>query len=130
LSAEATGTLRGRDGEPPFAEAWQAQTMGIAAQLVAAGRCSAAEWSATLAEEIGRAAAAGAADDSGTYYACALAALERLVAARGWLTAAGLEARKAAWIEAYEHTPHGRPVELGAGTEGGCHQGRDEPSGR
>jgi hypothetical protein len=26
-----------------------------------------------------------------------------------------LAARKAAWIEAYEHTPHGEPVELKQG---------------
>lgn len=104
--------LKCRDGEPAFAEPWQAQVMGVAAALVAAGRFSAAEWSDTLGAEIVKANTAGAPDNATTYYQCALEALERLSKERALTNADALAARKAAWIEAYEHTPHGQPVML------------------
>ena len=43
-----------------------------------------------------------------------LAALERLVTAKGLTDRAALLDRKEAWAEAYRHTPHGKPVELAA----------------
>jgi nitrile hydratase accessory protein len=104
--------LKCRDGEPAFAEPWQAQVMAVASALVAAGRFTAAQWSDTLGAEIAKANAAGAPDNSATYYQCALEALEHLSKARALTNADALAARKAAWIEAYEHTPHGQPVEL------------------
>ena len=55
MSPEA-GPLSRRDGEPTFAEPWQAETMALAARLVEQGRFSAAQWSAVLGEEIRRAA--------------------------------------------------------------------------
>ena len=116
MSDSVPGPLQRRDGEPLFADPWQAQVLAMAAHLVEAGRFTAAQWSATLAEEIRAADAAGAPDHSGTYYACALHALERLVDAQGLLTADSLQARKAAWARAYENTPHGQPVELSAAT--------------
>lgn len=104
--------LKCRDGEPAFAEPWQAQVMGVAAALVAAGRFTAADWSDTLGAEIVKANAAGAPDNAATYYQCALEALERLSKERSLTDADSLATRKAAWIEAYEHTPHGQPVVL------------------
>lgn len=112
-AAEASPLVR-RDGEPVFAEPWQAQVVAVAAALVAAGRFSAAQWSDTLGAEIVKANAAGAPDNAGTYYQCALEALERLSKEQALTDAAQLAARKEAWIEAYEHTPHGQPVELKA----------------
>ena len=55
---------------------------------------------------------AGDPDDGTTYYRHVLAALEQLVQDKQIATADLLAARKAAWVEAYEHTPHGKPVEL------------------
>lgn len=101
-----------RDGEPAFAEPWQAQVIAVASALVAAGRFSAAQWSETLGAEIARANAVGAADNADTYYRSALEALERLAQEQALTDAGSLAARKAAWIDAYEHTPHGQPVEL------------------
>ena len=43
-------------------------------------------------------------------------ALERLVTVKGLSDPATLLARKEAWADAYRHTPHGNPVELGAAT--------------
>jgi nitrile hydratase accessory protein len=109
------GPLARRDGEPTFAEPWQAQVLGLAFALAENGVFSAAEWSEALGAELRRAEAAGAPDDHGTYYAAALAALERLVAARGGITVAALSRRTAEWRRAYLQTPHGQPVELAAG---------------
>jgi len=46
-------------------------------------------------------------------------ALLRLVTAKGLADSAGLLARKEAWAEAYRRTPHGKPVELTAESNGG-----------
>src|SRR5258708_39704044 len=46
------------------------------------------------------------------YYEHWLAALERLVTAKGLIDGAALELGKEAWADAYRHTPHGQPVEL------------------
>ena len=108
----ALGPLRRRDGEPVFAEPWQAQALAIAERLIAAGCFTAADWAETLGAEI-RAAPDGRDD----YYAAVLRALERLAAARGLVPETALAERKAAWARAYERTPHGQPVELAAGEE-------------
>lgn len=112
MSAADLSPLKARDDEPAFAEPWQAQVIALAAALVAEGRFSAAQWSETLGEEIRRANRDGASDTTATYYRCALDALERLAQEQALTDASELTARKAAWIEAYEHTPHGQPVEL------------------
>jgi len=111
LSAEG-GNLRKRDGEPLFAEPWQAECMALAARLVEQGRIGASDWAAVLGEEIRRAAVAGAPDDAESYYAAALRALERLAIAGGLVGAEELAVRKQAWTEAHESTPHGEPVRL------------------
>ena len=66
----------GAEGEPLFAEPWQAQALAIADSLVAAGRFTAAEWSEALGAEIRRAAAAGEPDTQATYYAATLREIE------------------------------------------------------
>lgn len=109
------GPLRGRDGESLFAEPWQAEIVALAAAMVQQGRFSAHKWSETLGAEIRQAMASGAADNAATYYQCVLAAVEGLAKASALVTADQLAHRKAQWIHAYEHTPHGHPVELDTG---------------
>ena len=106
------GGFRRRDGEPIFAEPWQAQAMALAASLVAEKRFSVAQWSQVLAEEIQQARAAGEPDSADGYYLCALRALERLTKSQGLLGTDELAETKQAWIAAYENTPHGQPVSL------------------
>jgi nitrile hydratase accessory protein len=104
-----------RDAEGPvFAEPWQAQAFALAVKLSEAGWFTWAEWTAALATELKAAASAGEPDDGSRYYDHWLAALERLVAAKGLADSAALLRRKHAWAEAYRATPHGRPVELSA----------------
>ena len=102
---------------PVFTEPWQAQAFAMAVKLSEQGHFTWKEWAAMLAEEIKAAAARGETDDGSRYYHYWLAALERLVAAKGLSQAAELVARKEAWADAYRHTPHGKPVLLGAGSD-------------
>jgi nitrile hydratase accessory protein len=100
-------------GGPVFAEPWQATAFALAVRLSAEGHFTWTEWAATLADELKVAAARGETEDGSHYYHHWLAALERLVVAKGLSDPATLLARKEAWADAYRHTPHGKPVELG-----------------
>ena len=100
------------DGAPVFAEPWQAQAFALAVKLSERGHFTWKEWAATLAHELQAAANRGEHDDGSRYYEHWLAALERLVTAKGLAEPTALAARKEAWTEAYRNTPHGKPVEL------------------
>src|ERR1700720_1374878 len=110
------------DPEPVFAEPWEAHAFAIAVKLSEAGLFSWSEWSDALAEALAAASRRGEPDDGSRYYHHWLAALERLVAAKGLTDWAALERRKEAWAEAYRHTPHGKPVELAAASSDPQHQ--------
>ena len=101
------------EGEPVFAEPWQAQAFALAVKLSEQGHFTWKEWANALAEELKAAAARGEPDDDGShYYHHWLTALERLVTEKGLADPAALIERKKAWADAYRHTPHGKPVEL------------------
>jgi nitrile hydratase accessory protein len=100
------------DGGPVFAEPWQAIAFALAVRLSAEGHFTWQEWAATLAGELKRAAESGALHDGSRYYHHWLAALERLVVAKGLSDPTALLARKEAWAHAYRNTPHGMPVDL------------------
>jgi nitrile hydratase accessory protein len=104
-------------GGPVFAEPWEAQAFALAVKLSEQGHFTWKEWAAALAEELKAAADRGEPDDGSRYYQHWLAALERLVAAKGLSDPAALQARKEAWAKAYRHTPHGKPVELAAAAQ-------------
>ena len=95
-----------------FTEPWEAQALALANELVQAGRFTAAEWASALGAEIQRAERAGGPDDGSHYYRHVLSALEMLTTSKSLLSREMLDARKAAWADAYEHTPHGHPVVL------------------
>jgi nitrile hydratase accessory protein len=104
-------------GGPVFAEPWQAQAFALAVKLSEQGHFTWKEWAATLADELKAADDRGEPDDGTHYYEHWLAALERLVVAKGLTNRDAMRERKAAWTEAYLHTPHGQPVELSGGRE-------------
>jgi nitrile hydratase accessory protein len=104
------------EGGPVFTEPWQAQAFAIAVKLSDQGHFTWKEWAVALADELKSAADRGEPDDGSHYYQHWLAALERLVTVKGLSDPATLLARKEAWADAYRHTPHGNPVELGAST--------------
>ena len=95
-----------------FVEPWQAQAFALAVRLSAQGHFTWREWAAALAEELKSAAQRGEPDDGSRYYEHWLAALERLVAAKGLSNPGEMLSRKEAWADAYRHTPHGKPVAL------------------
>jgi nitrile hydratase accessory protein len=103
------------EGGPVFAEPWQAQAFALAVKLSEQGHFTWKEWAAALADELKAAAERGEPDDGTHYYEHWLATLERLVTAKGLTNNESLRERKEAWADAYRHTPHGKPVELGAG---------------
>jgi nitrile hydratase accessory protein len=105
------GLPREKDG-PVFAEPWQAQAFALAVKLSEQGHFTWSEWAAALGAELKAAADRGEPDDGSHYYEHWLAALERLVTEKGLTDRAALATRKAAWAEAYLHTPHGKPVQL------------------
>lgn len=100
------------EGGPVFAEPWEAQAFALAVKLSEQGHFTWKEWAATLAGELKSAADRGEPDDGSRYYHYWLAALERLVTAKGLADTEALAERKEAWAEAYRRTPHGKPVEL------------------
>lgn len=113
MSAVKTETLPGqpRDGDGPvFAEAWQAQAFAMVLALHERGAFTWNEWAATLADQIKAAQAAGDPDTGETYYHHWLAALERLVVAKGLATSAALHEMAHAWEDAARATPHGQPI--------------------
>ena len=98
--------------EPVFAEPWQAHAFALVLSLHERGLFTWREWADALSDEIARAQAAGDPDHGDTYYRHWLAALERVVAAKGASSAAELERHAGAWQRAAERTPHGQPIEL------------------
>jgi nitrile hydratase accessory protein len=100
------------EGGPVFAEPWQAQAFALAVKLSEQGHFTWKEWAAGFAEELQAAARRGEPDDGSRYYEHWLAALERLVTAKGLTDQTALLTRREAWAQAYRATPHGTPVEL------------------
>ena len=104
---------RDADG-PVFREPWEAQAFAMTVALYRRGLFAWSEWAAALAAEIKRAQAQGDPDRGDTYYRHWLAALERLVAAKGVTDMASLARYRDAWDHAADRTPHGQPIELRA----------------
>ncbi len=96
---------------PTFDEPWQAQVFALAVSLSERGVFSWSEWTRALGAEI----AAGPAEAGNeAYFQAWLAALEKLLIAKGVTNGAELVALAQAWRAAAEATPHGQPIVLGA----------------
>ena len=112
---EALPRLSGDEDAPLFDEPWQAQAFALVVTLSKQGHFTWTEWTNALASELAAATARGEPDDDGShYYQHWLAALEQIAIHKGLTTEHSLDARKGAWEDAYQHTPHGQPVELGS----------------
>ena len=98
---------------PVFKAPWEAQAFAMAVALHERGVFSWKEWADTLAAVIAEVKQRGEPDTGEDYYRHWLTALERIVAAKGLVSAGLLEERRHEWEEAAEHTPHGQPIELG-----------------
>lgn len=97
---------------PVFAEPWQAQAFAMAVRMSEQGCFTWSEWVAEFSTELKAAAGRGEPDDGSHYYDHWVVTLERLTIQKALLDPTSLQDRKAAWLDAYLHTPHGQPVEL------------------
>ena len=95
--------------EAPFAAPWQAQAFAIVVALHRRGLFTWAEWTEALGAELARADARA---DGAEYYAHWVAALERVLQARGVSNAREIAALAEAWARAARATPHGTPITL------------------
>ena len=102
------------DTGPLFREPWEAQAFAMAVHLRDKGLFTWREWAEAIGAEIKAAQAKGDPDLGDTYYLHWLAALEKLVIAKGAANAASLHETKDAWDRAARATPHGQPIVLGA----------------
>lgn len=93
---------------PVFAEPWEAQAFAMAVKLSEAGVFGWGEWAESLGAEL-------KAHPQRPYYESWLAALEKLVEAKGVMSEAERLARVDAWDRAAKATPHGQPIELSRG---------------
>ena len=100
--------------DPVFREPWEARAFAMALALQAGGLFAWTEWAAILGEEIKKAEAEGDPDTGQTYYHHWLAALERMVTAKGIATPEAMARYGEAWDHAADRTPHGAPIELRA----------------
>ena len=90
---------------PVFAEPWEAQAFAMAVKLNEAGIFKWSEWAETLGAEL-------KGQPERPYYESWLAALERLVEAKGVMTETERLARVKDWDRAAKATPHGKPIML------------------
>src|SRR5215472_10337015 len=101
-------------GAPTFREPWQAKAFAIVVLLHRQGRFEWDEWVRVLGAEIAASPQRPGEDPDGAYHRQFLAALERIVAARGIANPGDQLRRKEEWRRAYLSTPRGYAVELAA----------------
>ena len=97
------------EGDPVFAEPWQAQAFAMTVRLYDQGVFSWEEWAKALSREVHRPRRA---IDGADYFDCWVAALSSLLAGRGVASEAEQSALAERWARAAEATPHGRPILL------------------
>ena len=100
------------DEEPTFNEAWQAQVLAIAQNLIATGAIAADDWSNALGAALCELQVDAKSDTVENYYQAALNALETLLQVNCGITKDVMDQCKSDWTRAYETTPHGQPVKL------------------
>ena len=90
--------------DPVFNEPWEAQAFAMVVKLHERGCFTWGEWAEFLGAEIKSYNAA--------YYGHWLAALEKIVEAKGLMSQIERLNRVDAWDRAAHATPHGKPIEL------------------
>jgi hypothetical protein len=100
------------DDEPTFNEAWQAQVLAIAQNLIAEEKIAADDWSNALGAALREVQVDAETDTVENYYQAALNALETVLQVNCGVSRQAMDQRKSDWTRAYEITPHGQPVKL------------------
>jgi nitrile hydratase accessory protein len=90
--------------DPVFNEPWEAQAFAMVVKLHERGHFTWSEWAEVLGSEIKT--------SNAPYYEHWLAALEKIVEAKGLMSRNERMGRVEAWDRAAHATPHGKPIEL------------------
>ncbi len=106
---ETPGLPRSAEGDPVFAEPWQASAFALTVHLFDRGLFTWAEWAEALSAEVKRPGRDAAGSD---YYDGWVEALSGLLVAKGIADPATILGLQHSWQRAAEATPHGRPIEL------------------
>jgi nitrile hydratase accessory protein len=104
---------------PVFREPWEAQAFAMVLELYDRRHFTWSEWVRHLSAEIAGARARGEVETEGTYYRDWLAALEKLVAAKGLTSTEELAVCRDQWAEADHHRGFGEPIVLDHPTTAG-----------
>ena len=107
--ADSPGLPKSAEGDPVFAEPWQAQAFAMTLRLHEQGVFTWGEWAEALSREVYR---PGRAADGTDYFDCWVAALSALLSERGLASEAEQAALSQRWALAAEATPHGKPILL------------------
>lgn len=97
------------EGDPVFAEPWQAEAFAITVRLHEKGVFSWSEWAETLSRELYK---PGRRADGSDYFDCWVAALSRLLTELSIASETLLDHLTRSWQRAAEATPHGQPILL------------------
>lgn len=103
------GLPRSSEGDPVFAEPWQASAFALTVHLFERGLFTWGEWADALPHEVKR---PGRDAQGADYYDCWVEALSSLVARKGVTDAATILGLQQSWQRAAEATPHGKPIAL------------------
>ncbi|OHV78072.1 nitrile hydratase accessory protein [Ensifer sp. LCM 4579] len=103
----SAGLPRAADGEPVFAEPWQATAFAMTVRLHDQGLFSWETWAEALSAELHK---PGRKADGSDYYDCWVAALSELLTRLSVASGPELEALTRSWQRAAEATPHGKPI--------------------
>ncbi|WP_275791121.1 nitrile hydratase accessory protein [Pararhizobium gei] len=109
LLANSPELPRSPEGDPVFAEPWQADAFAMTVSLYEKGVFSWSEWAEVLSQELYR---PGRRADAADYFDCWVAALSRLVTELSITSKADLDQLSQSWQRAAAATPHGKPIRL------------------
>lgn len=103
------GLPKSAEGDPVFAEPWNAQAFAMTVHLHEKGLFSWSEWAEALSAELHKPERA---DDGSDYFDGWVAALTGLLVSKGLADADTVLALQESWKRAAEATPHGSPILL------------------
>ena len=106
---DTPGLPRSEEGDPVFAEPWQAEAFALTVHLFDRGLFTWAEWAEALSEEVKR---PHRDPDGHDYYDCWVEALSGLLEKKDVADAATILGLQQSWQRAAEATPHGKRIEL------------------
>jgi nitrile hydratase accessory protein len=109
MLAQSPGLPKSVEGDPVFAEPWQADAFALTVHLHARGVFTWAEWAEALSTEVHR---PGRAEDGSDYFEAWVAALSAVLCSKGVVEASSLDALQQGWQRAAKATPHGQPILL------------------